>query len=106
MLALDRRTEVVDLDSGTEEGTALLNKLADSESVSPEEVVEREQVREQVESMLSALSHREQDILRLRYGIGRDKALTLEEIGATVHLSRERVRQIVGHAVEKLRRMS
>jgi RNA polymerase primary sigma factor len=56
--------------------------------------------------MLSALSHREQDILRLRYGIGRDKALTLEEIGATVHLSRERVRQIVGHAVEKLRRMS
>jgi len=106
MLALDRRTEIVDLDSGTGEGTTLLSKLADSESVSPEEVVEREEIREQVEAMLSALGHREREILRLRYGIGREKAHTLEEIGATVNLSRERVRQIVGHAVEKLRRMA
>jgi RNA polymerase sigma factor (sigma-70 family) len=105
LLALDRRIEIVDLDSGTDEGPTLLNNLADPEMDSPEKAMQREQVRDQVESMLSVLKQREQEIVRLRFGIDRERALTLEEVGATVNLSRERVRQIVALAVEKLRRV-
>ncbi|MFL7795229.1 MAG: sigma-70 family RNA polymerase sigma factor, partial [Anaerolineae bacterium] len=61
---------------------------------------------EDVEKALASLSPREARILRLRYGLGGGQPLTLKEIGARVGVTRERVRQIVRHALRKLRHPS
>jgi RNA polymerase primary sigma factor len=54
---------------------------------------------------MEPLDEREREILRLRYGIGEDRAHTLEEIGRRLSLTRERVRQIESRALSKLRRV-
>ena len=105
LLSLDSRVEIVDLDSELDEGASVLNNLADSEAESPEQLLERGEARQRVESLLDVLADRESEILRLRFGIGTDRPLTLEEVGMEVGLSRERVRQILGLALDKLRRM-
>ena len=55
-----------------------------------------------VEKTLKVLSSREEDIIRLRFGIGREMPYTLEEIGRVMGLSRERVRQIEASALKKI----
>jgi RNA polymerase primary sigma factor len=57
----------------------------------------------QVERAMEPLNEREREILRLRYGIGQDRAHTLEEIGRRLSLTRERVRQLEARAITKLR---
>ena len=53
---------------------------------------------------LATLTPREEAVLRLRYGIGRDRAYTLEEVGNEFCVTRERVRQIEAKAMRKLRK--
>ena len=60
------------------------------------------ELREKVEGTLKVLSEREEEIIRLRFGIGRDMPYTLEEIGRVMGLSRERVRQIEATALKKI----
>ena len=57
----------------------------------------------QVERAMEPLNDREREILRMRYGIGQDRAHTLEEIGRRLSLTRERVRQLEARALAKLR---
>ena len=64
-----------------------------------ERTVDRE-LREKVEATLKVLSEREEEIIRLRFGIGREMPYTLEEIGRVMGLSRERVRQIEATALK------
>jgi RNA polymerase primary sigma factor len=59
--------------------------------------------REEVARMLRGLTPREREVIELRYGLGREEAQTLEEVGRRLRLSRERVRQIEERAKEKLR---
>ena len=61
---------------------------------------------EKVEEALSKLSEREEDILRMRFGIGYDDSYTLDEIGSRYKLTRERIRQIERRALKKLRQQS
>jgi RNA polymerase primary sigma factor len=63
--------------------------------------VDRE-LREKIEATLRVLNPREIEIIRLRFGIGRDMPFTLEEIGRVMGLSRERVRQIEATALKKI----
>ena len=56
--------------------------------------------------VLSTLSDREANIIRMRFGIGRDRAMTLEEVGKEFSLTRERIRQIEAKALRKLRHPS
>ena len=80
----------------------LLRFVADPNAVSPlERTVDRE-LREKIESTLRVLNPREEEIIRLRFGIGRDMPYTLEEIGRVMGLSRERVRQIEATALKKI----
>ena len=56
-----------------------------------------------IEGVLSTLSNREAEIIRMRFGIGRDRPMTLEEVGTHYGLSRERIRQVETKALRKLR---
>jgi RNA polymerase sigma factor (sigma-70 family) len=88
--------------SGDEDSPSLLRFVADPNAPCPlERTVDRE-LREKVESTLKVLSTREEEIIRLRFGIGREMPYTLEEIGRVLGLSRERVRQIEATALKKI----
>ncbi|HEX5044975.1 MAG TPA: sigma-70 family RNA polymerase sigma factor [Candidatus Polarisedimenticolaceae bacterium] len=88
--------------SAEDDAPGLLRFVADPKSPSPlERTVDRE-LREKIESTLKVLNSREEEIVRLRFGIGRDMPFTLEEIGRVMGLSRERVRQIEATALKKI----
>ena len=86
-----------------EQDTELGALLEDRSIRNPEEVVLRGDLALQVERAMAPLNDREREILRLRYGIGQDRAHTLEEIGRRLSLTRERVRQLEARAIKKLR---
>ncbi len=90
-------------DFSAEDGSpGLLEFLVDRDSRSPlQGMIERER-REKVESALKSLTPREEKILRMRFGFGREAPYTLEEIGQSLGLSRERVRQIEASALRKI----
>lgn len=73
----------------------------------PADVVGKTQLNLAVDGLISSLStkdRREEQILRLRFGVGIDEALTLEEIGARFEVTRERIRQVEAKALSKLRK--
>lgn len=88
--------------SADDDSPGLLRFVADPNAPSPlEKTVDRE-LREKIEATLRVLNTREVEIIRLRFGIGRDMPFTLEEIGRVMGLSRERVRQIEATALKKI----
>ena len=88
---------------GGDRSPGLLTFLVDPTSRTPlDEMLDRERTG-RVREALSALTPREDKILRLRFGIGHEAPMTLEEIGQTVGLSRERVRQIESLALRRMR---
>ena len=88
--------------SSDDDTPSLLRFVADPNAPCPlERTVDRE-LREKVKSTLKVLSDREEEIIRLRFGIGREMPYTLEEIGRIMGLSRERVRQIEATALKKI----
>ena len=68
----------------------------------PEDALHNAQEREELARILDSIGAREAEVLRMRYGIGYDKPLTLEEVGARLNITRERVRQIENESLEKL----
>ena len=87
-----------------EDGDASLGDfVADRELEDPADTAARHILQKEVHGILSELSDRERRILELRYGLGLRDPLTLQEIGVEVGLTRERVRQIEGEALDKLR---
>ena len=61
-------------------------------------------LREQIREILGDLTEREQQVLRLRYGLDDDRSRTLEEVGKQLNVTRERIRQIEAKALRKLKR--
>lgn len=86
-----------------DEGCRLGALLADSGSISQEEKLYVTEIRRLVQAALIELDERERHIIRNRFGLLGGKELTLEEIGKTLNLSRERVRQLEREAKDKLR---
>lgn len=82
---------------------SLSHLLADREQVLPDTEALRRLTDEKVQAVLDGLSRREASVLRLYYGLGHDRIHTLQEIGRSLNLTRERVRQIRDHAFAKLR---
>ena len=86
------------------------NRLLDIVSVGdqplPDSHLINESLRIEIGSVLSTLSEREYEVIRLYFGLGRKRSLNLEEIGKRFHLTRERVRQIREKAIRKLRHES
>jgi len=77
--------------------------VEDKGSPSPAQAVYHEMLRERINDVLSTLSPREARIIRLRFGLDCDKSYTLEEVGRKFGLTRERIRQIEGKALRRLR---
>lgn len=77
--------------------------VEDKGSPSPAQAVYQDMLRERINEVLSSLSPREARILRLRFGLDCDRAYTLEEVGQKFGLTRERIRQIEGKALRRLR---
>jgi RNA polymerase primary sigma factor len=88
---------------GDEEDAELGMFVEDQTSPTPLQVVSQVMLRERVEEVLSTLSPREARILRLRFGLDEGHPYTLEEVGAKFGLTRERIRQIEGQALRRLR---
>lgn len=77
--------------------------VPDQSSESPSEATENKSLTEQTLKLLSTLTPREAKIIKMRFGIGGESEHTLEEIGKSFNLSRERIRQIEAEALRKLR---
>jgi RNA polymerase primary sigma factor len=97
--------EPVSLDApvGDDGETHLRDFLEDRTTPSPSDAAIGVRFKEQTASVLKTLTPREELILRMRYGLENDKAHTLEEIGDSLDLTRERIRQIEGRALRSLR---
>jgi RNA polymerase primary sigma factor len=85
---------------------SLLNTLADNTAAPPDADILSESAREQLETALETLEERELRIIRLYFGLDGNEALTLEEIGDMMNLTRERIRQLKERALSKLRHPS
>jgi RNA polymerase primary sigma factor len=105
---LDASRWHVSLDSPLEEGpdTSLLEIIEDKEAESPERVVMRRAMVEEIRSALETLSPREAQILKMYFGINGDDPMTLEQIGNQFSLTKERVRQIRDKALGALKHPS
>ncbi|MCF0116340.1 MAG: sigma-70 family RNA polymerase sigma factor, partial [Erysipelotrichaceae bacterium] len=77
--------------------------IEDKSAVDPAEVVNRQLLKEEIDLALSMLSEREAMVLRLRFGLVDGRCHTLEEVGKQFNVTRERIRQIEGKALRKIK---
>jgi RNA polymerase primary sigma factor len=84
------------------DSSALDALLADGRTEEPAAALERDEELQQVLRLVDGLADRERDVLRLRFGLGGEQPKTLQEVGQTLQLTRERVRQIERVALGKL----
>lgn len=103
MLGLNDKVMSVDTPIGFDENKSLLDTLADEKSVNPAEQLTDEDLNQHIERLLDKLNFNQQQVIIRRFGLrGFDKA-TLEDVGAEIGLTRERVRQIQVEALKVLR---
>jgi RNA polymerase primary sigma factor len=102
---LEMAPEPISLDApvGHEDETSLRDFVADRARPAPDEELARDRMRAQAKELLERLSPREREILRRRFGLDGAAEQTLAEIGESLSISRERVRQIEAEALRKLR---
>ena len=98
-----RGVESIDAPIGDEEDATKLDFVRGDEADDPGIAFQDRSMIDCVKKSLDELSPREAQVLRLRYGIGTNQDHTLEEVGRTLGLTRERVRQIESAAIRKLR---
>lgn len=90
----------------SEETTEFGDFIPDESVVEPVDAASKELLREQIRSVLSFLSDREREVLEMRFGLNDGKDHTLEEVGKSFGVTRERIRQIEAKALRKLRHPS
>lgn len=96
--------EPISLDTAPVEGDAHLGELiADEEAALPDVKVDQKNTSRRLVQILGGLTPREQQVIRLRYGIGQGEPWTLEQVGRSMSVTRERIRQIEVLALKKLK---
>jgi RNA polymerase primary sigma factor len=93
----------LEMQIGTDEESHLGDLIEDKTAVSPSDAVVDRSLREHTHSILKILTAREEQILRMRFGLADGTEHTLEEVGETMGLTRERIRQIEANAMRSLR---
>ncbi len=89
-----------------DDATELGDFLADESILEPGDAASRELLREQIRNVLEALNEREREVLEMRFGLNDGNDHTLEEVGKSFGVTRERIRQIEAKALRKLRHPS
>lgn len=103
VMDMAQATTSLDLAVDDDGETTMGDLIADSNVENPYQNMVKEANTQIVESVLATLSNKEADILRMRFGIGADKPMTLEEVGQHYGVTRERIRQVENKAIRKLR---
>ena len=85
---------------------SLIDVIEDDGQIDPDEPLMAESLKDEIRQSLDTLKDREQQVIKMYFGIDRDYALTLNEIGEEFSLTRERVRQIKEKAIRRLRHRS
>lgn len=91
---------------GEDEDSELSNFIEDEYTPTPSDMTYQEMLRDHLEEALATLNPREVRILRMRFGLQNGQSYTLEEVGKKFGLTRERIRQIEGQALRRLRHPS
>lgn len=91
---------------GEEDDSHLGDFIEDQDATSPADHAAYEMMKKQLENVLDTLTDREENVLRLRFGLDDGRTRTLEEVGKVFGVTRERIRQIEAKALRKLRHPS
>ncbi len=91
---------------GNEDSTEYGDFIPDESALEPVDAASKELLREQIRNVLGFLSEREREVLEMRFGLNDGKDHTLEEVGRSFGVTRERIRQIEAKALRKLRHPS
>ena len=102
-LAVVREPMPLDGTAGDHEGNPLANSIPDESRPSPFHHAASREIAQRIESILRGLNAREETIIRMRFGIGREAVRTLEQVGHRLRLSRERVRQLERRAIAEIK---
>jgi RNA polymerase primary sigma factor len=96
----------LDMPIGEDANSRLGDLVEDRSSLAPTEATSQQLLKEQIDKVLDELTEREKKVLQLRFGLKDGRARTLEEVGKEFSVTRERIRQIEGKALRKLRHPS
>jgi RNA polymerase primary sigma factor len=102
--SVSQKPASLDSPLGDEDGSTLGELVPDNKAVSPLENLQSKSIVGDISKVLDQLEPREADIIRLRFGLEGLDPLTLEEVGAKIGITRERVRQLQEHALRALRK--
>ena len=91
---------------GEEDDSHLGDFVPDANNMSPEDYTTHEMLKDEIADLLLTLTEREEQVLRLRFGLDNGSPKTLEEVGQIFGVTRERIRQIEAKALRKLRHPS
>ena len=91
---------------GPEEDSRLMDFIRDEDALAPDEAALKTITNEDIDSVLKTLTDREEQVIRLRFGLQDGRCHTLEEVGLEFNVTRERIRQIEAKALRKLRHPS
>jgi len=100
------RKSILSIETPVCEEKRLIGTLKDEKTPAPDEIIERESNKKEVNRLLNLVDENEREILKLYYGIDRGVQCTLDELGIRSALTRERIRQIKKNAIRKIRRRS
>lgn len=103
MLGLNERTASVDSPLGQDSDTSLLDAIPDENNIDPVVLLQDDDVKDNIEHWLTELTDKQCEVVTRRFGLRGYDVSTLEEVGANIGVTRERVRQIQIEALRKLR---
>ena len=103
MLGLNERVASVDAPLDDDPDRSLLDAIADEHAVDPEKMLQREDLQGLIGQWLAELNDKQREVVERRFGLSGRDISTLEEVGADIGVTRERVRQIQVEALKRLR---
>ena len=105
LMQLSPRIFSLDIPTGEEEEDSIRSLVEDLQAPQPQEELVRREMERILDELLSSLKDRERQILRLHFGMEGERCYSLEEISKMLGISKERVRQLEKHAMEKLQKL-